>query len=69
MPIQTIMAISGTMAVSDWRWMEETERTPWYPTARLFRQKAPGDWAAVVEKVSGELREWNEKPLVCFAAQ
>ncbi len=55
--------------LSDWRWMEETERTPWYPTARLFRQKAPGDWAEVVQRVSGELREWNEKPLVCFAAQ
>ena len=55
--------------LSDWRWMEETERTPWYPTARLFRQKVPGDWAEVVQRVSGELREWNEKPLVCFAAQ
>ena len=55
--------------LSDWRWMEATERTPWYPTARLFRQRVAGDWAEVVQRVSGELREWNEKPLVCFAAQ
>ncbi len=38
--------------LSDWRWMEVSERTPWYPTARLFRQLVPGDWAAVVQRVS-----------------
>ena len=37
--------------LSDWRWMQETETTPWYPTARLIRQKAPGDWAEVTERV------------------
>jgi tetratricopeptide (TPR) repeat protein len=42
--------------LADWRWMEETETTPWYPTARLFRQNAPGDWAGVLERVSEELR-------------
>jgi hypothetical protein len=39
--------------LSDWRWMQETQQTPWYPTARLFRQHVPGDWAEVVERVSG----------------
>jgi len=42
--------------LSDWRWMEALERTAWYPTARLFRQRVAGDWAEVVERVSGELR-------------
>ncbi len=37
--------------LSDWRWMEASERTPWYPTARLFRQRVAGDWAEVVERV------------------
>ena len=41
--------------LSDWRWMQRTESTPWYPTARLMRQKAPGDWPGVVERVVGEL--------------
>jgi hypothetical protein len=40
--------------LADWRWMEETETTPWYPTAWLFRQSEPGDWAGVVERASGE---------------
>jgi tetratricopeptide (TPR) repeat protein len=37
--------------LSDWRWMERSETTPWYPTARLLRQKAPGDWPGVVARV------------------
>ncbi|MGA2350534.1 MAG: tetratricopeptide repeat protein [Terracidiphilus sp.] len=41
--------------LSDWRWMQQTEVTPWYPTARLFRQSAPGDWAGLIERVTGEL--------------
>jgi hypothetical protein len=41
--------------LGDWRWMQERETTPWYPTARLFRQRTPGDWAGVVERVIREL--------------
>jgi hypothetical protein len=41
--------------LGDWRWMQEIETTPWYPTARLLRQRSPGDWAGVVERVMGEL--------------
>jgi tetratricopeptide (TPR) repeat protein len=41
--------------LSDWRWMQEIETTPWYPTARLFRQRCPGDWAGVLERVIAEL--------------
>ena len=42
--------------LSDWRWMQETETTPWYPSARFFRQRAPGDWPGVLERVSTALR-------------
>ena len=41
----------------DWRWMLEREDTPWYPTARLFRQPRIGDWAAVLERIRGELEK------------
>jgi hypothetical protein len=41
--------------LSDWRWMQDRETTPWYPTARLFRQPAPGDWASVLNRVISQL--------------
>jgi hypothetical protein len=39
----------------DWRWLLDREDSPWYPTARLFRQPQPGDWNSVVARMSGEL--------------
>ncbi len=39
----------------DWRWMLDREDSPWYPTARLFRQPANGDWASVIRRVDEEL--------------
>lgn len=45
--------------LSDWRWMQEIETTPWYPTARLFRQSSPGGWTTVLDRVMGELRRCN----------
>jgi tetratricopeptide (TPR) repeat protein len=42
----------------DWRWMLGRDDSPWYPTARLFRQKSAGDWTEVVRKVVESLKEW-----------
>jgi hypothetical protein len=39
-----------------WRWLLDRDDTPWYPTARLFRQTVAGDWDTVIERVSAELR-------------
>jgi len=44
---------------AEWRWLLDREDTPWYPTARLFRQPRRGDWDAVVAAVKGALRDWN----------
>ena len=43
--------------LADWRWMQGTETTPWYPTARLLRQSAPGNWDGLIERVIGELKQ------------
>jgi tetratricopeptide (TPR) repeat protein len=40
----------------DWRWMLDRADTPWYPSLRLFRQGAPGDWHGVLSRVGAELR-------------
>jgi tetratricopeptide (TPR) repeat protein len=40
----------------DWRWTLEGETTPWYPTARIFRQPALGDWSAVIARVAAALQ-------------
>ena len=46
----------------DWRWLHEREDSPWYPTARLFRQSTFGNWQDVVSRVERELRELVAKP-------
>ena len=38
-----------------WRWLNGREDSPWYPTARVFHQKAPGAWDEVMERVAAEL--------------
>ncbi|NJK60618.1 MAG: tetratricopeptide repeat protein [Oscillatoriales cyanobacterium SM2_1_8] len=44
---------------ADWRWGCDRLDTPWYPTARLFRQPARGDWAGVVAQVASALQTWT----------
>jgi tetratricopeptide (TPR) repeat protein len=38
-----------------WRWLNGREDSPWYPTARLFHQQAPGAWDEVIDRVRQEL--------------
>ena len=43
---------------ADWRWLLDREDSPWYPTMRLFRQPARGDWHGVVQRVGISLADW-----------
>ncbi len=38
-----------------WRWLLDRQDTPWYPTVRLYRQDAPGDWSGMLERVRRDL--------------
>jgi ADP-heptose:LPS heptosyltransferase len=38
-----------------WRWLPGADTSPWYPTARLFRQDEPRAWPGVVARVRGAL--------------
>lgn len=40
----------------DWRWLHERADTPWYPSARLYRQPRPGDWTSVVDRLLADFR-------------
>jgi hypothetical protein len=42
-----------------WRWLQERADSPWYPTARLFRQKSPGDWDGVIGEVVEALKTFT----------
>jgi Flp pilus assembly protein TadD len=50
-PVWTLLAIAP-----DWRWLLNRNDSPWYPTMRLFRQPAMGDWASVIDAVAQSLR-------------
>jgi Flp pilus assembly protein TadD len=41
---------------ADWRYLLDRGDSPWYPTMRLFRQDASGDWLSVTRRIASELR-------------
>jgi hypothetical protein len=43
---------------ADFRWLVDRTDSPWYPTARLFRQSSTGDWPPVVAELARELAEF-----------
>ena len=45
----------------DWRWLRDRSDAPWYPTMRLYRQRAPGDWDEVLERVAEDLMNFRAR--------
>jgi hypothetical protein len=44
--------------VPDWRWLLDREDSPWYPTARLFRQDNTHEWDNVIARVGAALQDF-----------
>jgi hypothetical protein len=44
--------------VPDWRWLLDRDDSPWYPTARLFRQSERNNWNSVISNVERALDAW-----------
>jgi hypothetical protein len=60
----SVAHLSATMArptwillpyLPDWRWLLGRQDSPWYPSARLFRQACAGDWGSVLSELGHEL--------------
>ena len=49
-------------SVPDWRWPPDREDTPWYPTARIFRQAVRGDWDEVFRRIVEAVRPKLGRP-------
>jgi tetratricopeptide (TPR) repeat protein len=45
--------------LADWRWLLDRDDSPWYPTARLFRQDKPRNWTPVIARVRAALEEFD----------
>jgi tetratricopeptide (TPR) repeat protein len=55
--------------IGDFRWLEEREDSPWYPTMRIFRQRVLGEWDEVVLRVKAALHDVVRMgSLTCVAA-
>lgn len=46
--------------VPDWRWLVGRTDSPWYPSARLYRQGTAGDWSQPLAQVAHDLRHWSQ---------
>lgn len=51
-PLWVLLAFNA-----DWRWLKGRQDSPWYPTAKLYRQSSSGDWDGVIARVSADLRD------------
>lgn len=47
--------------MANWRWMQNREDSPWYPSMKLFRQTKTGDWAGTIEHVARALQIWRSR--------
>lgn len=72
----SVVALAGALGrpvwillsdVPNWRWFRDRDDSPWYPSARLFRQQRHGDWDAVFGRVAAALRSEDRARPGCSA--
>jgi hypothetical protein len=65
----SVVHLAGTLAkpvwvlllfMADWRWLLKRDDSPWYPTARLFRQSDTREWDDVIVRVHQALPKFLE---------
>jgi hypothetical protein len=65
----SVVHLSGALGKPTWlldrfdhcfRWLQNRQDSPWYPTLRIFRQPALGDWHSVVQTATLALRELSD---------
>ena len=44
-----------------WRWLSKGDRTPWYPSMRIYRQETLCDWRPTIARVEADLKAWAAK--------
>lgn len=57
------MGLPAALAVrwlGDWRWMRVPDRTPWYPSMRLFRMSRRNDWTGPMAQVCDHVRQLRD---------
>jgi tetratricopeptide (TPR) repeat protein/ADP-heptose:LPS heptosyltransferase len=54
-PVFTLVPVHA-----DWRWLTGSDRTPWYPTMRLRRQKVRGQWQEALQEIAKDLHQFEE---------
>jgi hypothetical protein len=52
-PVWILLAAAHT----DWRWLRDRDDSPWYASARLYRQETPRLWAPVMQRIAADLAE------------
>jgi hypothetical protein len=43
--------------ICDWRWLSDRTESPWYPSARLFRQSSARNWSTVIDELANNLHD------------
>jgi Flp pilus assembly protein TadD len=55
-PVWTLLPVAP-----DWRWVQNAEDSPWYPSMRLFHQTRHGEWLPVIQRVAHALPEFVKR--------